>query len=64
MPNNQQERNTKPPIRREAAETHNKFTDMPKTPPDVVLPTRKTRSNFIHRNTSTIPLHQETYIIH
>ena len=27
------------------------------TPPDVVLPTRKTRSNLIHQNTGTSPLH-------
>ena len=31
------------------------------TPPDVVLPTRKTRSNLIHQNTGTSPLHQEAY---
>ena len=31
-------------------------------PPDVVLPTRKTRSSLIHQNTGTSPLHQESYI--
>ena len=29
------------------------------TPPDVDLPTRKTRSSLIHQNTGTSPLHQE-----
>ena len=29
------------------------------TPPDAVLPPRKTRSSFIHQNTGTSPLHQE-----
>ena len=32
-----------------------------KTPPDVDLPTRKTRSSLIHQNTGTSPLHQEAY---
>ena len=31
------------------------------TPPDTVLPTRKTRSSLIHQNTGTSPLHQEAY---
>ena len=31
------------------------------TPPDVDLPTRKTRSSLIHQNTGTSPLHQEAY---
>ena len=30
-------------------------------PPDVDLPTRKTRSSLIHQNTGTSSLHQETY---
>ena len=34
------------------------------TPLDTVLPTRKTRSSFIHQNTGTSPLHQETYTTH
>ena len=34
------------------------------TPPDVDLPTRKTRSSFIHQNTGTSPLHQEAYTTH
>ena len=34
------------------------------TPTDADLPTRKTRSSLIHRNTDTIPLHQETYTTH
>ena len=34
------------------------------TPPDVDLPTRKTRSSLIHRNTGTVPLHQEAYTTH
>ena len=34
------------------------------TPPDAVLPTRKTRSSLIHQNTGTSPLHQETYTTH
>ena len=34
------------------------------TPPDVDLPTRKTRSSLIHQNTGTSPLHQEGYTIH
>ena len=34
------------------------------TPPDVVLPTRKTKSNLVHQNTGTSPLHQETYTTH
>ena len=29
------------------------------TPPDAVLPTRKTRSSLIHQNTGTSPLHQK-----
>ena len=33
-------------------------------PPDVVLPTRKTRSSLIHQNTDTSPLHQEAYTTH
>ena len=31
------------------------------TPPDTVLPTRKTRSNLIHQNTGTRLLHQQAY---
>ena len=31
------------------------------TPPDVDVPTRKTRSSLIHQNTGTSPLHQEAY---
>ena len=34
------------------------------TPRDMVLPTRKTRSSFIHQNTGTSPLHQEAYTTH
>ena len=34
------------------------------TPPDMVLPTRKTRSNLIYQNTGTNPLHQESYTTH
>ena len=34
------------------------------TPPDAVLPTRKTRSSLIHQNTVTSPLHQEAYTTH
>ena len=34
------------------------------TPPDVVLPTRRTRSNLIHQSTVTSPLHQEAYTSH
>ena len=34
------------------------------TPPDVVLPTRKTRYSLIQQNTSTSPLHQEAYTVH
>ena len=34
------------------------------TPQDVDVPTRKTRSNFIHQNTGTSPLHQEAYTTH
>ena len=34
------------------------------TPPDVVLPTRKTRSILIHQNTGPSPLHQEAYTTH
>ena len=34
------------------------------TPPDMVLPTRKTRSSLIHQNTGTSPLHQEAYTTH
>ena len=34
------------------------------TPPDVDLPTRKTRSSLIHQNTGTSPLHQESYTTH
>ena len=34
------------------------------TPPDTVLPTRKTRSSHIHQNTGTSPLHQEAYTTH
>ena len=34
------------------------------TPPDVDLPTRKTRSSLIHQNTGTSPLHQEAYTTH
>ena len=35
-----------------------------KTPPDEVLPTRKTRFSLIYQNTGTSPLHQETYTTH
>ena len=35
-----------------------------KTPPDMVLPTRKTRSSLIHQNTGTSTLHQEAYTTH
>ena len=31
------------------------------TPPDVDVPTRKTRSSLIQQNTGTSPLHQEAY---
>ena len=31
------------------------------TPPDMVLPNRKTRSSLIHQNTGTSPLYQEAY---
>ena len=31
------------------------------TPPDVDLPTRRTRLSLIHENTGTSPLHQEAY---
>ena len=31
------------------------------TPPDVDLPTGKTRSSLIHQNKGTSPLHQEAY---
>ena len=34
------------------------------TPPDVDLPTRKTRSSLIHQNTGTSPPHQEAYKTH
>ena len=34
------------------------------TPPDVDLPTRKTRSSLIHQNTGTSRLHQEAYTTH
>ena len=34
------------------------------TPPDVDLPTRKTKSSLIHQNTGTSPLHQDTYTTH
>ena len=34
------------------------------TPPDMVLPTRKTRSSLIHQNTGTSPLHQEADTTH
>ena len=34
------------------------------TPPDVDLPTRKTRSSLIYQNTGTSPLHQEAYTTH
>ena len=34
------------------------------TPPDGVLPIRKTRSSLIHQNTGTTPLHQEAYKMH
>ena len=33
-------------------------------PLEAVLPTRKTRSSFIHQNTRTRPLHQEAYTSH
>ena len=34
------------------------------TPPDVVLPTRKTRSSSTHQNIGTSLLHQEAYTSH
>ena len=34
------------------------------TPPDTVLPTRKTRSSLIQQKTGTSPLHQEAYTNH
>ena len=34
------------------------------TPPDMVLPTRMTRSILIHQNTDTSPLHQKAYTTH
>ena len=34
------------------------------TPPDAVLPTRKTRSSLIHQNTGTSPLQQEASTTH
>ena len=34
------------------------------TPPDMDLPTRKTRSSLIHQNTGTSPFHQEAYTTH
>ena len=34
------------------------------TPPDVDVPTRKTRSSLIHQNTGTGPLLQEAYTTH
>ena len=34
------------------------------TPPDTVLPTRKTRFSLIHQNTGTSLLHQEAYTTH
>ena len=34
------------------------------TPPDALLLTRKRRSNLIHQNTGTSPLHQEAYTTH
>ena len=34
------------------------------TPPDVDLPTRKTRSSLIQQSTGTSPLHQEAYTTH
>ena len=34
------------------------------TPPDVDVPTRKTRSSLIHQNTGISPLHQESYTTH
>ena len=34
------------------------------TPPDIVLPTRKTRSSLIYQNTGTSPLYQEAYTTH
>ena len=36
----------------------------PITPPDMDVPTRKTRSSLIHQNTGTSPLHQEAYTTH
>ena len=34
------------------------------TPPDSVLPSRKTRPRLIHQNTGTSTLHQEGYTTH
>ena len=34
------------------------------TPPDVDVPSRKTRSSLIHQNPGTSPLHQEAYTTH
>ena len=64
VPNNYQDRNTTPPISREAA----KIIIRSQTPQnirlDVVLPTRKTGCSLIHQNTGTSPLHEETYTTH
>ena len=48
-----------PPISRELPKIILSSQTPQNTPPDVVLPTRKTRSSLIHQNTGTSPLHQE-----
>ena len=64
MPHAKQDRNTTPPISREAAKIILSSQKPQNTPRDTALPTRKTRSSPTHQNTGTTPLHQKVYTSH
>ena len=64
MPNNQQDRNITHPLAERLPKIIISSQTPQNTPPDMVLPTRKTRSSHIHQNTGTSPLHQEAYTTH
>ena len=60
----QQNRNITLPISRQAAESHTKARDTPKTLLEKTRPFRETRFSSIHQMTGTSPLNQEAFTRH
>ena len=58
-----QDRNTNPPLAERLPKIIIRSQTPQNTPPDAVLPNRKTRASLIHENTDTSTLHQEDYTL-